>query len=122
MSSRRQMLKALPTEVFVGASFFVEAFGEDAALDGLAEAGGFALFEFLDFVEALQEEQVGDLFDDFDRVGNAAGPEGIPDAVDLIADIAGEHWSLLLSTKGWGDYGWGGWQKVGYDWRGDSCV
>ena len=42
-------------------------------------------------VEPLDEEQVGDLLDHFQRVGDAAGPEGIPDVVDLAADFAGEH-------------------------------
>ena len=58
---------------------------------GLPEAGGLALFEFLNLVQALEEEQIGDLFDDFDRVGDAAGPEGVPDAVNLIANVAGYH-------------------------------
>jgi hypothetical protein len=32
----------------------------------------------LPIVQAAQEEQVGDLFDDLERVGDAPGSEGIP--------------------------------------------
>ena len=28
---------------------------------------------------------------DFEGIGDATGPEGVPDAVDLVANIAGEH-------------------------------
>jgi hypothetical protein len=42
-------------------------------------------------VQAPQEEQVGDLLDDLQRVGDAAGPEGIPDSVDLASDFTGHH-------------------------------
>jgi len=42
-------------------------------------------------VQSADEEQVGDLLDDFDGIGDAAGPEGIPDLIDLILDGAGDH-------------------------------
>jgi len=45
----------------------------------------------VEVVEALDEQQVGNLLDDLERVGDAAGPERIPDAVDLIAEFPGEH-------------------------------
>ena len=69
----------------------VLALGEDAALDRLFEPGGLVLLERLEVIEPAQEQQVGDLLDDFERVGDAAGPEGVPDAVDLILELAGEH-------------------------------
>ena len=40
----------------------------------------------------------GDLLDDFERVGYAAGPEGIPDLVDLISDLACEHGATCVSV------------------------
>jgi hypothetical protein len=43
----------------------------------------------LEFIETAEEEEVGDLFDDFEGVGNAAGPEGVPDCVYLLFDFAG---------------------------------
>jgi hypothetical protein len=78
-----------PAVIGVGAVAGVGAFGEGAAFDGFAEAGGFGLFEGLEFIEAAEEEEVGDLFDDFEGVGNAASPEGIPDCVYLLFDFAG---------------------------------
>jgi hypothetical protein len=69
--------------------------GKEAAGERLFEAAGFGFFEELEVVEAAEEEEVGDLLDDFERVGDAAGPEGVPDAVDLVADFAGEHGGVL---------------------------
>lgn len=37
-------------------------------------------------VEAADEEKVGDLFDDLQRVGDP-----IPDAIDLILNVTGDH-------------------------------
>jgi hypothetical protein len=42
-------------------------------------------------VQAADEQQVGDLLHHLHRVGDAAGPEGVPDGVDLAAEFAGEH-------------------------------
>ena len=56
---------------------------EDRLLDGLAGAGGLALPQRVQLVEAFDEQQVGELLDDRQRVGDAAGPHRVPDAVDL---------------------------------------
>ena len=45
----------------------------------------------MEFVEAAEEEEVSDLFDDSEGVGYASGQEGVPALVDLRADFAGEH-------------------------------
>ena len=42
-------------------------------------------------VHALDEQQVGDLYDDFEGVGDAAGPKSISGAVNLIGEVASEH-------------------------------
>lgn len=88
---RRCILEPLPAIVLVGEFLVILAFWKDAPLHRLSKPGGFALLEFLHLVQALEEEQVGDLFYDFDRIGNASRPEGVPDAVDLIANFAGKH-------------------------------
>jgi hypothetical protein len=41
------------------------------------------------FIQPLDEEQVGELLDDFEGVGDAAGPEDVPDAVNLVTQFAG---------------------------------
>ncbi len=87
------MLEPGPAVIFVGAFFGVFAGGEDAALHRLFEPGGFVFLQGMEVVEAAEEQQIGDLLDDFERVGDAAGPEGVPDAVNLVADVASEHGS-----------------------------
>ena len=42
-------------------------------------------------VEPLEKQEASYLLDDFERIGNAAGPEGIPEGIDFTADFAGEH-------------------------------
>lgn len=55
------------------------------------EPVGLVFFERVQVVEPAQEEQVGDLLDHLDGVGDAAGPEGVPDLVDFAFEFAGEH-------------------------------
>jgi hypothetical protein len=43
------------------------------------------------WLQALEKEQLGNLLNDFERIRNAARPEGVPDAVNLIADFTGKH-------------------------------
>jgi hypothetical protein len=57
-------------------------------LSEVATAGAWLLFfKGFQFIQAAEEEQVGNLFDDFKRVGDAASPEGVPDGVDLTANF-----------------------------------
>ena len=82
---RRGFLEAGPAEVILCG-------GEDGLLDGGLESGRFVLLEGVEFVQPLDEEQVGELLDDGEGVGDAAGPEGVPDAVDFGFDFASDHW------------------------------
>src|SRR5438128_318155 len=47
-----------------------------------AQAGG-ALGILLALVEALQEQEERELFDGVERIGQAAGPEFVPEGIDL---------------------------------------
>ena len=38
-----------------------------------------------------------DLLDDFERIGDASSPEGIPEGVDLVANRAGNHGRLAIA-------------------------
>ena len=52
---------------------------------------GLVFLQLVQIVETTEEEQIGDLLDDLERVGDPAGPEGISDAIDLVLDLAGKH-------------------------------
>lgn len=95
------MLEARPAKVVVEAALGVLAFGEDSAFQ-LREfqAGGFVLLQRMQVIEPLQEQQVSDLLDDFERVGDAAGPEGISEGVNLAEDIAVELGDQLRGRAG----------------------
>jgi hypothetical protein len=82
---RLKILEPGPTEVGVAAAFGVFAFGKEAPLDGRTQRLGLLLFERLEFVQAAQKEQVGNLLDHLKRVCDAAGPKSVPKAVNLIA-------------------------------------
>ena len=45
-------------------------------------------WEGMGLVEAAHEQQVGDLLDHLERIGDAARPEGIPHIVDLGSQFA----------------------------------
>ncbi len=65
--------------------------GEYGVLDGFLEAIGLVLPEGVEFIQPLDEEQVGELLDDGERIGDAAGPQGVPDAVYFGFDFASDH-------------------------------
>ena len=64
--------------------------GKDA-LEGLFGAGGALLVARLGDVEQAREHQERDLFDDGQRVSDAAGPELGPELVDAAFQFAGDH-------------------------------
>lgn len=45
----------------------------------------------MEFVEPLDKQQVGQLLDDGERVGNPAGPHRVPDFVNFGSEVAGDH-------------------------------
>ena len=81
---RRGLFEARPAElVLLG--------GENRILDGFAGAGGLGLFECVQLVEPLDEEQVGELLDDRERIRDATGPHRVPDVVHFGFESAGDH-------------------------------
>jgi hypothetical protein len=48
-----------------------------------------------------QRSPRGDLLDDFDGIGDAAAPEGIPEGIDFAAYIACEHMAAESASL-WG--------------------
>ena|SRR6266571_6092720 len=75
----------------VGPTIGVLAGGEDPTRHRLLEPGGLVLLERVQVVQTAQEEQVGDLLNHLEWIGDAAGPERVPYLVDLALDGAGDH-------------------------------
>ena len=88
---RIEVLEAAPAQVFVRNTAVVLAFGKDAPLQGTPQAVGLLLLGGMEVVEALDEEEVRDLVHHFQRVGDAARPEHVPQAVYLAFEFSGDH-------------------------------
>ena len=91
---RSEVLEPGPAEVLIGArgaGVVVITFREDPPLQWPLQPVGLVLFQGMQVVETPEKEKIGYLLHDFKRIGNAAGPERVPDAVNLIADVAGKH-------------------------------
>ena len=59
-------------------------------------AADLVFFNGVKIVQSTQKEQLGDLLDHIDGVGNAAGTGGILVGVDFASQFAGEHvWVLF---------------------------
>jgi len=86
---RCEISETRPAQIVVVALFCILSCREDAPFHRFAEAQCFVFFQGVHFVQTAQKQEVGDLFHYLQRVGDAAGPEGIPDSVALAADFAG---------------------------------
>ena len=84
---RRKLLETRPAQSVVVGS-------EHRLLDRVAGAGGLVLLARVQLVQALDEQQVGELLDDRERVRDAARPHGVPDLVDLGLQLTGDHDSI----------------------------
>ena len=72
---RREVRELAPPQVAVQAAareVTVVPVGEDRVVDFVTEPRGLLLGKQLQVVQSLDEEQVGDLLDHLDRVGDAA--------------------------------------------------
>src|SRR5574337_625567 len=56
-------------------------------LHRLLESIGLVLRQLVQVVESANKKQIGDLLDHLQWIRNAAGPEGGPNAIDLILDV-----------------------------------
>ncbi len=65
-----------------------------------------AFLQGFQLIQPPNKQQVGELLQHLQWVGDAAAPEGIPDSVDLVAQLAGEHRGRCGAR---GDGGLGGW-------------
>jgi hypothetical protein len=53
----------------------------------------------IDVFQALEEEQIGDLLDSHQGVGEAGGPEAVPEFVDFFLDVRGKHSVVSLMDQ-----------------------
>ena len=58
---------------------------------GAAQAAQLALRPLLLLVQLAQEQQVGDLLDHLERIRDASGSEGVPDAVHAVLQFSRDH-------------------------------
>jgi hypothetical protein len=65
--------------------------GEDGPLHGRLEPRGLVLFERVQVVETTEEEEIRDLLDHLEWIGNTTCPKSIPNLINLILDAAGNH-------------------------------
>ena len=81
---RGEVLKARPAQAALLG-------GKDRLLDGFAETVSLALLEGVQLVESLDEEQVSELLDDSEGVGDATGPHSVPDLIHFGFQFASNH-------------------------------
>jgi hypothetical protein len=89
--TRLEMLEMRPAEILVAPLPRVLAQGKHPALHRTFEPVRLRLLQRVEIVQPLDEEQVGNLLDHLQRIGNATRPERVPDGVDLIANCTGQH-------------------------------
>lgn len=86
-----EVFEARPAVVLIRPALRVLPLGKDPALHPLVEPMGLVLLQLVQIVKAADKQQIGDLFDHLQRIRNAAGPESVPNAIDLILDVTGDH-------------------------------
>ena len=92
--ARIGVLEAVPAVILKRTLLAVLTFGEEPLLHRLLFAIGLQFLGNLLFVQSLEKEKVGNLLNNFERVGDASRPEGIPDLIDLTTNFAGKHRSI----------------------------
>jgi len=103
-----QFLEAAPAQLAPGSALPIRALREDAAAHGLLGSLAAALLQGFQLIQPPNEQQVGELLQNLQRVGDAATPEGISDPIDLVAQLAGEHRGRRGARGNGGLAGWGG--------------
>jgi hypothetical protein len=79
-----KVFEAGPAQVIIFPSPAVLALGEDLSFNGLVEPSCLEFLYGLKLVQPPEEEEVFDLLNDLPAVGDPAGPEGIPNPVNLV--------------------------------------
>ena len=95
--------KLAPAHVGIGdtaiPSNAVLARRKDGSLGRFAGGGGLSIRQELRVIETAHEQEVRDLLDYLDRIGDAASPEGVPHGVDLAAKLARQHHNPVAESR-----------------------
>ena len=84
--------KRAPATLFGNATTsFVLALWEDDPLHRPLETIGLVLLARVHVIEAADEEEVGDLLDHLERIGDSPCPERIPNTIDLVPEFTCKH-------------------------------
>jgi hypothetical protein len=89
--ARIGVLEAVPAVILKGTLLAVLPPGEEPLLHRLLFAISLQFLGNFLFVQSLEKKKVGNLLNNFERVGDTARPESIPDLIDLTANFAGKH-------------------------------
>lgn len=80
--------------------------GEDRVLGRVSKLVRLPLLGGVDVVQALDENEIGELLDDGQRVRDAPCPEGRPDAVNLGLDFPCDHFAPQIGQEEIRDADW----------------
>ncbi len=78
----------------------IDAIRKDHPFHGPTQHVGVVLFPRLDIIQAAHEEEVRDLLDHLQRIGNPARPKGIPDLINLGPNFTCEPAAFHLQISG----------------------
>ena len=92
-----EILEARPAQVLIGTPLLIFAVWKDAAFHWRLEGLALALFQGVEVVQPLDEQQIGHLLHDRKRIGDPARPKVVPNTVNLVSDFAGQHSAPCLS-------------------------
>src|SRR6266481_1253575 len=95
------VLQPGPTHLLIGEAatltYLVLTRREYPPCDRLLKTVSLVLLASMRLVQPAHEQQVGDLLDHLERVGNATRPKGIPDPVNLGAKFPRQHATPIKS-------------------------
>jgi len=83
-----KVLESRPAKIFVRTLPRVLALRKRSTLHRFVSAVGFVLFQRMQVIESLDEEQICDLLHYFQRIGNAPSPKRVPYLVNFASYLA----------------------------------
>src|SRR5262249_17482710 len=91
---RREILEPRPPIILIRprvARVIIFSFRKDASFHRLLRTIRLQLLSGMQIVEPFQEEQISNLLDYLEWVGDSSAPKRVPNPIDLIANFARQH-------------------------------